>query len=530
MRTDLLAAGGSDEGFTVDELGTALLLGSAVLLIAIVAVRLASRTALPSLLLYLGLGLVLGEDVIGIEFDDSQLTRTLGYAALIIILVEGGLTTSWKKIRPAVPAAGMLATVGVAVSIVITGTATHYLLDLSWQTSFLFGAIVSSTDAAAVFSVLRFLPVRPRLVGILEAESGFNDAPIVILTVALSTTTAFGAADLGELVGLLVFELAVGAVIGIGGGFLGAMAIRRIALPASGLYPFAVLALAFLSYGLAAFAHASGFLAVYLAALVLGNSRLPHRPATRGFVEGLAWLAQIGLFVLLGLLVTPSELGDDVLPAIALGFVLLVIARPAAVFASTIWFRLPAGEQLFLSWAGLRGAVPIVIATIPVVEGVPGNEKLFNIVFVLVVLYTLLQAPTLPIVARLLKVVELAQPRDLDLEAAPLERLGADVLQLTVPGDSHMHGVEVFELRLPPGASVALIVRSGMAMVPEPTTRILHGDDLLIVVPSNCRGATEERLRSVTDHGRLAGWVAPTRPPSDPGSGGRAPRGRRPPA
>jgi cell volume regulation protein A len=401
----------------------------------------------------------------------------------------------------------MLATAGVGVSVLITGAAAHYLLDLEWQVSFLLGAIVSSTDAAAVFSILRLLPLRPRLVGVLEAESGFNDAPIVILTVALSTTDAFGAADLGELLAVLVFELAAGAAIGLAAGFAGAAGLRRIALPSSGLYPIAVLALAMFAYAGAATVHASGFLAVYLAALVLGNSRLPHRPATRGFVEGLAWLAQIGLFVLLGLLVTPPELGDDVLPAIAVGFVLLFVARPAAVFVSTVWFRVPWAEQAFLSWAGLRGAVPIVVATIPVVEGVPDNERLFNIVFVLAVIYTLLQGPTLPLFARRLGVVDEAGPQDLDLEAAPLERLGADVLQVRVPPESRMHGVEIFELRLPPGASVALIVRGGKSLVPGGTTRIQRGDELLVVVPSPIRRATEERLRAVSEGGRLAGWV-----------------------
>ncbi|MBA3743385.1 potassium/proton antiporter [Sporichthya sp.] len=504
----ILGAGGGGEGsITVDDLDQALLMGSLVLLVAVVAVRVASRTALPSLLLYLGLGVVLGQDVIGIEFDDAELTRTLGYAALVIILAEGGLTTNWATIRPSVPAAAMLATVGVGVSVMITGAAAHYLLDLPWQVSFLLAAIVSSTDAAAVFSVLRLLSVRPRLVGILEAESGFNDAPIVVLAVALSTTEAFGAADFGELMALLVYELAVGLVIGLAAGYLGANGLRRIALPSSGLYPIAVLALALFAYSGAAAVHASGFLAVYVAALVLGNSRLPHRPATRSFVEGLAWLAQIGLFVLLGLLVTPSELGSDVMPAIAVGFVLLFIGRPAAVFASTVWFRVSWAEQAFLSWAGLRGAVPIVVATIPVVEGVPDNERIFNLVFIVAVLYTLLQGPTLPLFARTMKVISEAEPRDLDLEAAPLERLGADVLQVRVPAESRMHGVEIFELRLPQGASVALIVRDGKSLVPGETTRVQRGDELLVVVPSAIRRVTEARLRAVSEHGRLAGWV-----------------------
>ncbi len=492
----------------VHQLNEALFLGSIVLLVSIVAVRLASRTGLPSLLLYLGLGVLLGEGVIGLDFDNSELTRTMGYVALVIILAEGGLTTSWTTIKPSVPAAALLATLGVGVSVVITGVAAHWLLDISWQLSFLLGAIVSSTDAAAVFSVLRRIPLRPRIVGILEAESGFNDAPVVILVVSLSGSHALSADGLLHMAGLLVFELAVGTVIGLAVGFAGAAAVRRIALPASGLYPLAVLALTLFAYAVAALVHASGFLAVYLAAVVLGNSRLPHRPATRGFVEGLAWLAQIGLFVLLGLLVSPAELGDALVPALGVGFILLFVARPASVIACTWWFKLPWREQAFLSWAGLRGAVPIVVATIPVVEEVPGSQSLFNIVFVIVVVYTLLQAPTLPPLATRLGVIAEAEPRDLDLEAAPLERLGAEVLQMRVPQTSRMHNVEVFELRLPPGASVSLIVRDGRAVVPVPTTRIVHGDELLVVTPATVRRATEARLRAVSERGRLASWLS----------------------
>ena len=500
----VLAAGSS-----IDDLNVFLLVGSAVLLVAIVAVRVATATSLPTLLLYLALGLLMGEDGIGIEFDDHELTQMLGYAALVIILAEGGLTTSWRHVKPALPAAVVLATIGVAVSMTITGVAAHELLDLSWRNSFLLGAIVSSTDAAAVFSVLRLVPLRHRVAGILEAESGINDAPVVILVVTLCTSEHLTAGHLSGEIALLLAELAGGAAVGIAVGFSGAEAVRRIAFPSSGLYPIAVLALATTAYASAALLHTSGFLAVYLAALILGNSGLPHGPATRGFVEGLAWLSQIGLFVLLGLLVTPSELGDQVFPAIGVGFALLLLARPASVALTTSWFRVPWREQAFLSWAGLRGAVPIVIATIPVVEQVPGSEDMFEIVFVLAVFYTLVQGTTLPWVAQRLRVTEVDDMRAMDLEVAPLERLHADVLTMRVPPGSRLHGVEVFELRLPAGASVALIVRDGTSLVPEPTTRLRHLDDLLIVCPSELRRETEDRLRAVGEHGRLAGWLGP---------------------
>jgi cell volume regulation protein A len=497
----------SASSLTVHQLDTWLLLCSAVLLVAVAAVRLATRTGLPSLLIYLGLGVLLGEDGFGISFDDNELTRTLGYAALVVILAEGGLTTSWRTVKPALPAAALLATAGVGVSVAVTGLAAHQLLDLPWRTALLLGAIVSSTDAAAVFSVLRRLPLRPRLVGILEAESGFNDAPVVVLVVALSDPQALDGGSIARIAAELVGELSGGAAIGLAIGWAGAWAVRRIAFPASGLYPIAVLALATLAYSSASLAHCSGFLAVYLAALVLGNAGLPHGPATRGFAEGLAWLAQIGLFVLLGLLVTPSDLSHQLLPALGVGLVLLLLARPISVAATTSWFGLPWREQAFLSWAGLRGAVPIVVATIPVVRQVPRSDDLFDIVFVLVVVYTLVQGASLPWLAARLKVTSTDRMQGLDLEAAPLERLGADVLTVHVPPDSRLHGVEVFELRLPPGAGVSLIVRDGASLVPLPNTLLRHGDDLLVVCPSAVRRATEDRLRAVALHGRLAGWT-----------------------
>ena len=247
---------------------------------------------------------------------------------------------------------------------------------------------------------------------------------------------------------------------------------------------------------------------MYVAALVLGNGDLPHRAATRSFSEGLAWLAQIGLFVMLGLLVSPGRIGlDTVGLAIATGLVLTFVARPVSVLVSSLVQPMPARELAFLSWAGLRGAVPIVLATIPLAAGVAGSKALFDIVFVFVVIYTLLTGPTLPWVARVLKVARRSEPRDLEVEAAPLERIAADLLQMTISPKSRLHGVEVGELRLPSGASVALVVRAGNTLVPERRTVLRHGDDLLVVTPRKQREATEQRLRSVSLGGRLAQWL-----------------------
>ncbi|MGO4633232.1 potassium/proton antiporter [Streptomyces sp. 2RAF24] len=491
---------------TVHQLNELLLICSLVLLIAVAAVRISSRSGLPSLLLYLGIGVAIGQDGIGnVAFDNAELTQVIGYAALVVILAEGGLGTKWKEIKPALPAAVVLSTVGVAVSVGITASAAHYLVGLEWQQALIIGAVVSSTDAAAVFSVLRKVPLPSRVTGVLEAESGFNDAPVVILVVAFSTAGPVDAWYL--LVGEIALELAIGVAVGLTVGFLGAYGLRHIALPASGLYPIAVMAIAVVAYAAGAMAHGSGFLAVYLASMALGNAKLPHAPANRGFAEGLGWIAQIGMFVLLGLLVTPHELVNDFWPAIVIGLVLTMVARPMEVFVSLLPFRIPWQEQALMSWAGLRGAVPIILATIPMVSGIEGSERIFNIVFVLVVVYTLVQGPTLPWLAKALKLGDSAEAADLGVESAPLERLRGHLLSVAIPESSKMHGVEVAELRLPAGAAVTLVVREDASFVPGPATVLRRGDELLVVATDPVRDATERRLRAVGQGGKLAGWL-----------------------
>jgi cell volume regulation protein A len=508
---------------SIHDLDVLLLVGAVVLLVSIAAVRLAVGSGLPTLLIYLALGLALGENGLGLEFDDADLARALGYAALVVILAEGGLTTSWHGIRAAVPAAASLATVGTAVSVGVEAVAAHALLDVSWRDATLIAAVLAPTDAAAVFSVLRRVPLTPRLGGLLEAESGFNDAPVVILVVALVEGSGESASTWWLLPLLIVAELALGAAVGLLVGAAGAWGVRRIALPSSGLYPLAVVALCVTAYGAAAVSHGSGFLAVYVAALVLGNVRLPHRSATRGFVEGAAWLAQIGLFVMLGLLATPADLGGSILPALGVGLALLVLARPASVLVSLLPFQLRASwlpawwhfpttgrERALLSWAGLRGAVPVVLAT------VSGDQSVFNLVFVLVVMFTLVQGPTLPWVARRLGVVAEGEAQQLDIESSPLTRLDADLLQVHVVPGSRLAGVEVGELNLPTGSAVTLVVRGGRAFVPGLSEPVQTGDDLLIVTTESVRREAERRLRAVSRGGRLADWNEPPRPPRRP--------------
>jgi len=489
----------------VHELEILLLIGSAVLIAAVLAVRVSVTAGLPSLLVYLALGLMLGSSGAGIDFSDADLALALGYAGLVLILAEGGLTTPWGDVRPSLGLGVVLATLGSMVSIVVVSVGAHYLLDLRWELAVLLAAVLTPTDAAAVFSVLRTVPLRKSVSGTLEVESGLNDAPIVVLVVAISAGT-IEADGPWAFTGMIVFELVVGAVIGLLVGFGAARLLRSLALPASGLYPLVVISFTVLAFGSAAFVHASGFAAVYLAALVLGNTELPHRRATRSFVEGVGWLAQIGLFVMLGLLATPDTFEDwHVWTGLAAGGLLTFVARPLSIVSSAIWFRRSWREQVFLGWAGLRGAVPIILATIPLAADVEGANDLFNIVFVAVVVYTLVQAAPLGRLARWCGVTT-EDPRDIEIEAAPLERVHADLLQVRVTRGSKLAGVEVGELRLPEPASVTLVVRDEKPFVPSRTTRLRHGDEMLVVAPRGVRTATEDRLRAVGKSGRLAGW------------------------
>ncbi|MDN5746786.1 MAG: potassium/proton antiporter [Nocardioidaceae bacterium] len=484
-----------------------LLAGAGVTFLAVLAVRASSGLGLPSLLIYLLMGVAIGEAGFGIGFENAELAHALGFGALAIILAEGGLTTNWSDARPSMRLGVSLATIGVVISIGIVALGAHFLLGLSWELSILLGAVCSPTDAAAVFSVLRVVPLPKRITGALEAESGLNDAPTVVL-VTLVSSGAVGEHGMLGTTGIVVYELVAGVAVGLAAGFGGAWIMRRLALPASGLYPIAILCLALIGYGAASAAHASGFAAVYVAALVLGNAELSHRTATRSFVEGLAWLAQIGLFVMLGLLLSPGRLSWETLAmAIIAGSVLTFVARPLSVVASSVVRPMKWNELSFISWAGLRGAVPIVLATNPLAEAVNGDDRLFDIVFVLVVLDTLITAPTLPITARLLRVASRSQPRTIEVEAAPLERVAADLLQISITDRSRLHGVEVGELRLPGGANVSMIVRDGLAKVPERRTVLRSGDDLIIVTPRRLREATEQRLRQVSRGGRLAQWL-----------------------
>ncbi|OXM71876.1 MULTISPECIES: potassium/proton antiporter [Amycolatopsis] len=484
------------------ELPVVLGLGSAVLLAAVLAVRFSTRLGLPSLLLYLAIGVLLGEAGFGIQFSDPFLTQALGLAALVMILTEGGLTTRWSAVKPALGQGVALSTVAVGLSIAITGPALHWLLGLDWRTALLWGAVLAPTDSAAVFSVLRSAGLPKRLVGALELESGINDAPAYIAVVVLAQGTLVD----WSLPLLVVYELGAGLALGLVLGFAGAWALRRAALPATGLYPLATVAVCVVAYSSGQLLHASGLLATYVAAVVLGNARLPHRSDTVSFAEGLGWLAQIGLFVLLGLFASPGRLLESIVPGLIAAAVLLLLARPVSVLVTQLPFRVPLREQVFLSWAGLRGAVPIVLAMIPLSEQMAGAQRLVDAVFVLVIVLTLVQGLTLGRLARILRLPGDAEPKEVQVDAAPLDELQAELLQVKIQPGSRLHGVYLSELRLPSGASLSLIVRDGRSFTPQRTDRLQRGDQILIVSTESAREAAERRIRAVDRAGPLARW------------------------
>nr|NLI48831.1 potassium/proton antiporter [Propionibacterium sp.] len=485
-----------------------LFIGSGVLLIAVLAARMGAWIGLPSLLIFLAVGM--GLELLGYRMDDAELAHALGFAALVFILGEGGFTTRWADIRQALTVAALLATVGVIASVAAVAAFCHLVLHFPLPAAVLMGAVIAPTDSAAVFSVLRTVPLPAQIRATLEGESGLNDAPIVLL-VGVATEWSLGRLPEGgpaAVAGIILLELVGGLALGAVVGWLGAKLLKGVALPASGLYPLGAMGIVVLAYGLGVFVHVSGFAAVYVCAVILGNSDLPHRAATRSFAEGIGWVSQIGLFIMLGMLSRPQRLTlESIGVGLLIGAFVTFVARPLSVFLCASWVRMPWRAQLFVSWAGLRGAVPIIMATVPLAARAPEADALFDAVLVYVVVFTLLQAPSLPWTARLFGVTTGDDPIDIGVEAAPLDRIQADFMQVTVPVGSRLNGVTLQELRLPRLTVVATIIREGAALPVDGATRIRAGDELLIVTPSRERQKVEERFRRVSASGRLASWL-----------------------
>jgi cell volume regulation protein A len=477
-----------------------ILIAGSLLAAGIAGAFLADRIRIPGLLLFLGLGMLAGSQGIGgIHFSNTELARTLGTIALVLILFEGGLTSGWSEIRPVLGTAASLATIGTLITAGIAGFAAKLIFGFGTLEGLLVGAAIAATDSAAIFAVLRRSTLKKRLARSLEGESGMNDPVALLLVIGFIEWIQKPGYGIADMAGLLALKLALGIAIGLALGWVAVRLLNAVKLPTDGIYPVATIAVAALAYGLAEVAHGSGLLAVYLTALALGSANIPAKRTVVSFHEGLGWVSQIALFILLGLLIFPNQLDDVALKGIALSAVLILVARPIAAFVATAFAPLDSRERMMLGWAGLRGATPIWLATFPVVAGISGGQEEFAIVFFVVVSSTLVQGASFePLAKRLgLTTDEPALPRRL-LESGRIRELGGDVIAYRLPEGAAAAGHRVRELELPREALVNVIVRDGHAIPPRGSTELQEGDELHILVRSELRDEVEAQTKTWT--------------------------------
>jgi cell volume regulation protein A len=473
---------------------TALLLTTCGLLLGVSVIfsRASQRTGIPIALLFIVVGMVAGSEGLGhIAFDDYRFAFRLGVVALALILFDGGLNTPLATVRKAAAPAGLLATVGVAGTAVLVATVAH-ALGLGWPEALLTGAVVSSTDAAAVFAVLRGsgLQLKRRVGVTLEVESGINDPVAVILTTALTENLLSPGTASGARIGLeVLLQLVVGAGVGVGVGFLGRQLLGRLRLSAGGLYPVVTLALALFALGAGTLLHGSGFLAVYLAGLILGNGPLPYHTGLLRVHDALAWLSQVGMFLILGLLVYPSHLLAVAVVGLGIALLLAFVVRPLVVALCLLPFRYPSREVLYIGWVGLRGAVPIVLATFPVLAGAPGADRLFDLVFFIVVVSALVPGATVAWVTRRLGLQSKDPPAPQAVLAIESRQpLQGELMSFYIDEALLVAGMPVEELPLPEGAAVTLIVRENRLLPPVAGTILQPGDHAHLIAQPEDRG------------------------------------------
>jgi len=459
-----------------------LLIGSLLLLTSIVAGKTSGHFGVPTLILFLIVGILAGSEGIGkIYFDDAHIAQLIGVTALNFILFSGGLDTDWKNIKPIVWRGISLSTVGVFMTALTVGIFVHLILDFSLLEGMLLGAIVSSTDAAAVFSILRTKRIRlkGKIGAVLEFESGSNDPMAYFLTIILTGIIASGQIDIWLFLLLLLKGFIIGGIVGYGMGKVSHWVINNIKLNSDGLYAVLVLGLAMFTYSSAQFIGGNGFLAIYLCALVLGSSDFIHKRSLLKFYDGQAWLMQIILFLTLGLLVFPSK----VIPVMGMGLLiaafLMFIARPVGVFASLFFSTASLRSKLFISWVGLRGAVPIVFATFPMIAGLDKAGIIFNLVFFISISSVLLQGTTLPLVAKWLHVTAPPPPPAKSFDRSV--SLNKEMEEIVIPETSSAVGKKIVSLNLPPSIPIISIKRNDRYFQPTGSTRLEAGDTLLIL-------------------------------------------------
>ena len=475
------------------------LVGIALLiLISIVANKFSERLGVPALLIFLVVGMLAGsEGPGGIPFDDPAIAQVIGIIALAYILFSGGLDTRWEQIQPILWPGIALSTLGVVLTAILLGAFAVLVLGFSPLTGLLLGAVVSSTDAAAVFSVLR--TARARLQGnlrpFLEFESGSNDPMAVLLTTGIIVLILTPGSSAFAFVPMFVQQMAVGGLFGYGMGKASVYLINRLKLESEGLYPVLSLTMVLLTYGLTAIVGGNGFIAVYIAGLVMGNSIIVHKKSLLRFHDGIAWLMQIVMFLALGLLVFPSELVPAVVPGLLVALFLILIARPVAVLITLLPWKMPMNEKALVSWVGLRGAVPIILATYPLVAGVPNAEMIFNIVFFIVLVSALVHGTSIPSVARWLGLaVPLEETRKLSREFEVDPDTPSELLELVIPPDAPSVGKQVVDLGLPKGALIILMQKGEERFVPGGSTVIEAGDTLLLLTTDDLADTVRARL------------------------------------
>jgi cell volume regulation protein A len=479
--------------FFVDQL---ILLAGVLLLIGIISSKASLRLGLPVLVLFMFVGMLAGEEGLGrIPFDNFVIAHALSTWALAIILFDGGLRTQASALRVAWKPSILLATLGVLVTALVTGAAAAAILDTSLLTGLLLGSIVASTDAAAVFSILRSQGVRlrHRVAAVLEIESGSNDPMAIFLTIGL-IEVILGRMELGpDLLRLFVMQIGIGAVTGLAVGWIAVRVVNRIRLETAGLYPVLTGAHGLLAFGIAASLGGSGFLSIYLAGIIMGNSRLVFQRGTFLFLDGLAWMSQIAMFVMLGLLSTPSELLAVAPKALEVAAVLIYVARPLSVVPLLAPFGFSVREHVLISWVGLKGAVPVILATFPLLFDVPQGMLIFNVVFFVVLISAVVQGWSLPLLASRLRLQEHAHPEPpVTLEITALGDVGADIVDYTVGKASSAVGRRLSEIALPDGAVVAMIARGRTLIPARGPTEVKAGDHVFVILRAECRTAVDE--------------------------------------
>jgi potassium/hydrogen antiporter len=467
---------------TVDH---SILLISILLLIGVLTAKFSTRLGVPSLVFFIIVGMVVGHYI---YFHNALLTQGFGILALIVTLFDGGVKTNWKDVKRVSVPSVLLATLGVLITTVLIGIIAKYILGVTWLEGFLFGAIVSSTDAAAVFSVLGIQNIRQKLNSTLEAESGSNDPMAIFLTVSIIELIQHPNSPVLSLILSFFWQMGIGLLLGLLLGKVSVWIINYINLDSSGLYSVLTLSLAVLTYGISTSIEASGLLAVYIMAVVVGNADLTYRHAVIRFNEGFAWMMKILMFMLLGLLVFPKQLVDIIWEGILLSLLLMFIARPLGVFFSMMFAKYSVKEKLFISWAGLKGAVPIVLATYPIIAGLENSTLIFNVVFFVVLISALFQGAT---VAPLAKFLNLSQgeketvPHSLELIS--IGRTNNEMIELKLIKHSDISGMTLEQLQLPEYILVTAVIRDDKLLTPRGNTQIFGGDTLYILVAKKKR-------------------------------------------